>query len=179
MKQLEPYDAVVYDLDGTLVHLDVDWAAVAGDVAGRFAEAGIDVIDDSLWSLRERAAEAELSDQVEAIIAEHEREGARTSERLALADHASRDDRPLGVCSLNCEDACSIALETHGITESFAAVVGRDTVGVAKPDPEPLLATVGRVGSTPEVSVFVGDTDRDALTAERAEMDFFYVGDLV
>ena len=179
MRQLEPYDAIVYDLDGTLVHLDVDWAAVAGDVATTFAGAGIEVLDDDLWSLRERAAEADLSDEVEEIIADHEREGARSSERLALADHVSGDDRPLGVCSLNCEEACSIALDTHGIRESFAAIVGRDTVGVAKPDPEPLLATVERVDSTPEETVFVGDTDRDALTAERAGMDFYYASDLL
>ncbi|WP_331233469.1 HAD family hydrolase [Natronorarus salvus] len=179
MNELSEYEAIVYDLDGTLVHLDVDWTAVAGDVATTFAGAGIEVLDDDLWSLRERAAEADLTDEVEEIIAEHEREGARTSRRLALADHAAEDGRALGVCSLNCEEACSIALDTHGIRESFAAIVGRDTVDVAKPDPEPLLATVDRVDSTPEESAFVGDTDRDALTAERAGMDFYYVSDLV
>ena len=37
------YDAVVYDLDGTLVDLAVDWDAVARDVASLLEARGVDL----------------------------------------------------------------------------------------------------------------------------------------
>ena len=173
------YDAVVYDLDGTLVDLDVDWGVVAADVREVYETAGKTPPSDGLWEMLEGAADAGLEADVESTIAGHEREGARTAPRLAHADELlERAERavPVGVCSLNCEDACRIALEEHDLHEAVDAVVGRDTVATRKPDPEPLLETVRRLGVEPENAVFVGDSERDELTARRAGTAFEYVG---
>ena len=56
-------------------------------------------------------------------------------------------------------------------------VIGRDTVETFKPDPESLLAAVDRLGVRPERTLFVGDSERDAETADRAGTRFAYVGD--
>jgi phosphoglycolate phosphatase len=165
---LDSYDAVVYDLDGTLVRLVVDWDAVARDAVDRFDEHGVDAAGYDLWTMLDLADEAGLRDELESVIAGHEREGARTSDRLPLADRVSTHDVPVGVCSLNCEASVRIALETHGLSEWVASVVGRDTVATRKPDPEPLLATLLGVDVPPERAVFVGDSPRDRTTAERA-----------
>ncbi len=174
------YDAVVYDLDGTLAELAVDWAAVRRDVGRTFETHGVDPGDRDLWRLLERSRkEPALAEAVEATIAEHEREGARTSARLASADRllAHPADLPVGVCSLNCEAACRLALERHELDGRVRAVVGRDTVETEKPDPEPLLATLRDLGVPPERAVFVGDGERDEVTAERAGTDFRYAED--
>lgn len=176
-RRLADGEAVVYDLDGTLVDLAVDWDAVAAAVSATLAEHGIDA-NGTLWKLLERASEVGLRGRVEGVIADHERQGARDSTRLPIVDRAIEDPRPIGVCSLNCEAACRIALETHGLDARVDAVVGRDSVATAKPDPEPLLATVEELGTTPDRTVFVGDTDRDARTAERAGTGFVHVRDL-
>ncbi|GAB3027183.1 HAD family hydrolase [Natronobiforma cellulositropha] len=169
------YDAVVYDLDGTLVHLDVDWGAVASDVLGVYESAAVDVPSRDLWDLLLAAPEYGLADPVEAAIAAHERDGARTATRLATADDVATQSVPVGVCSLNCEAACRIALESHGLLTAVETVVGRDTVETQKPDPEPLLAAVDGLEATPERALFVGDTRRDKLTADRAGTAFAYV----
>ncbi|XVH31704.1 HAD family hydrolase [Haloferacaceae archaeon DSL9] len=170
------YDAVVYDLDGTLVHLQVDWDDVATDVVEVFIAAGIDVArSGDLWELLQQSPEYDLREEVEATIGDHEREGARTSTRLGLVDTVPTHEMPVGVCSLNCADACHIALETHGIECDIQAVVGRDSVATQKPDPEPLLTTIERLDANPENALFVGDTRRDEETAERAGVDFEYV----
>ncbi|WP_276254041.1 HAD family hydrolase [Halomontanus rarus] len=169
------YDAVVYDLDGTLVDLTVDWNAVAYDVLEVYETAAIDPPSRDLWDLLAAASDVDLAPEVEAAIADHEREGARTSRRLPHAEEILACEVPAGVCSLNCEAACRIALEHHGLIEAVGAVVGRDTVATQKPDPEPLLETVRGLSATPERTLFVGDSRRDERTAERAGTDFEYV----
>jgi phosphoglycolate phosphatase len=170
----DTYDAVVYDMDGTLVELDVDWATVEESVAAVYEEAGVDPDGRSLWEFLEDAREHDLFEPVNAAIAEYEREGARRSSRLPLADEPESIARPIGVCSLNCSGACEIALERHGLADHVSAVIGRDSVGTWKPDPEPLLATVDALGVDPADAVFVGDSARDKLTAERAGTGFVF-----
>ncbi|MBZ6496271.1 HAD family hydrolase [Natrinema longum] len=171
------YDAVVYDLDGTLVDLDVDWNAVAVDVSAVYERANVEPPGDGLWEMLETASDVGLAAEVESAIAAHEHRGARTSTRLTHADELLERSLPAGVCSLNCERACRIALEEHALAPAVAAVVGRDTVGTWKPDPEPLLATVRRLGVEPEGALFIGDSARDRQTAQRAGVDFEFVGD--
>jgi phosphoglycolate phosphatase len=167
------HEAVVYDLDGTLVRLDVDWDAVAGDVATALERRGVDPGDD-LWGMLGRADDAGCRGAVERVIARHEREGARRSSRLGCADLLARD-APAAVCSLNSVGACHVALGTHRLRAHVAAVVGRDSGPWEKPDPEPLLAAVEALGVEPGGAVFVGDGERDERTAARAGVDFAYV----
>ncbi|ELY56944.1 HAD family hydrolase [Natronococcus jeotgali] len=173
---MSEYDAIVYDLDGTLVDLAVDWNAVAIDVIAVYARAAADPPSENLWELLEAASKLEIAPAVEETIADHEREGARRSRRLARADELLERSVPVGVCSLNCEAACRIALDEHALESAVDAVVGRDTVETRKPDPEPLLETVRGLDAEPATTLFVGDTERDERTAIRAGVDFEYVG---
>ncbi len=167
-------DAVVYDLDGTLLELVVDWDRVADDVAAAYAAHALIPPTDDLWSLLDAAGEYGIADDVEAAIAAHERAGAARSRLLPLGERllSGMDDRPASVCSLNCEEACRIALDEHGLTETVDAVVGRDTVETHKPDPESLLAALDELGVPPERAAFVGDSPSDAVTADRAGVQF-------
>ncbi|WP_224268759.1 HAD family hydrolase [Haloprofundus salinisoli] len=169
------YDAVVYDLDGTLVDLLVDWNQVATDAEAVFEDADVDAAGMDLWTMLDVADEHGLRAEIEAVIAGHEREGARNSTRLALADGVADHAVPVGVCSLNCEDACRIALDVHELADYVDSVVGRDSVATRKPDPEPLLATLRGLDVAPENALFVGDSARDERTAERAGVAFQYV----
>ena len=167
------YDAVVYDLDGTLVRLAVDWDAVARDVAATLRDHGVDPPDD-LWEMLAYADETGHRDPVERVIAAHEREGARKSERLPTADELPLDV-PVGVCSLNAESAVHLALSTHGLAAHVGPVVGRDSGPTRKPDPDGLLAITDALGVAPERTLFVGDSERDEQTAERAGTQFRWV----
>jgi len=187
---LASYDAVVYDLDGTLVELAVDWAAVAESVLGVYTEHAVIPPTDELWGLLGAAEGYGIRDPVEAAIAAHERPGARDSTLLPLGGalieaveevEGGRNAPPAGVCSLNCEEACRIAVETHGLGDALDpdAIVGRDTVETHKPEPESVLAAVERLGAEPGRALFVGDSRRDAVAAERAGVPFAWAADLV
>ncbi|WP_247728881.1 HAD family hydrolase [Halovivax limisalsi] len=166
------YDAVVYDLDGTLVDLDVDWTAVATDVRSIYRRDGLEPPEERSWAILREAGTPERRAEIDATIAEHERAGARTASALDLASVVVEEPVPVGVCSLNCEAACRIALERHGLAKAVDAVVGRDSVPTMKPDPEPLLAAIDRLPGESANPLFVGDSESDATTAERAGVAF-------
>jgi phosphoglycolate phosphatase len=172
--RLDGYEAVVYDLDGTLVELAVDWDGVGAEATALSNEYDVDVSGMSLWDMFDADGTAH-AEAVERLIGEREREGARASERLPLADDLVARDGALGVCSLNSEPAVHDALDTHDLARHVDAVVGRGTVPQRKPSPEPLLETLQRLDVSTEEAVFVGDSDRDALTADRADVAFVYV----
>jgi phosphoglycolate phosphatase len=166
---------VIYDLDGTLVRLPVDWGAAAADAADALREAGLAPENRELWGLLELAREAGEVAAFETAVGAHERAAAPKSNRLPTATELRERDGPVGVCSLNCEAACRTALEHHGLAGHVDAVVGRDSVGTHKPDPEPLLATLEAMGCGPADAEFVGDSERDAVAAERAGVAFRWV----
>ncbi|MDZ7702151.1 MAG: HAD family hydrolase [Halobacteriales archaeon] len=167
--------AVVYDLDGTLVRLAVDWAAVAEELRGRFAEAAVDAAEWTVWDCYERADEHGLAAMVADVLAERELDGAADAERLPAANDLAGLEVPIGVCSLNSEAACRAALERHGLADDVDAVVGRDTVGPVKPDPAPLLAAVEALGVEPAEAFYIGNREKDLETARRAGVPFAYV----
>lgn len=167
------YEAVIYDLDGTLVRLDVDWDLVADEVAATLRDMGVDPPDE-LWEMLSHADDVGHRDAVERVISAHEREGARNSSRLPAADDLPLDV-PVAVCSLNAESAVRVALETHGLGDHVGPVVGRDSGPERKPAPDGLLAIADELGVAPERTLFVGDGERDERTAERAGTAFRWV----
>ncbi|WP_132059522.1 HAD family hydrolase [Halorussus amylolyticus] len=167
--------AVVYDLDGTLVRLVVDWADVERRLADLLDGEGVNPDPLSAWALLDAAEDAGVGDEADELIAAAEREGARASERLPLADELLAREIPVGVCSLNHHEAVRIALEAHDLAASVESVVGRGTVPERKPHPRALLAAVEELGVEPEETLFVGDSASDEETAERAGTQFEWV----
>ena len=58
--------------------------------------------------------------------------------------------------------------EYLGIADKFDVIIGLEDVTHAKPDPEPLLTALSRLGVEPAQAVYVGDTDIDMKTAAAA-----------
>lgn len=78
----------------------------------------------------------------------------------------------LGVCTNKQHALAMKGLQATGILDLFAAVVGRDSCGVAKPAPEPLWHTLQRMQARPEEALFFGDTHADAACAQAAGVRF-------
>ena len=174
---MSAYEAIVYDLDGTLVDLDVDWDGVLADVRRVYERANVPAPSGSLWECYEHAGAVGLLADVETVISRHERAGAQTSRRLELAEEALSRSVPVGVCSLNSERACKMALATHGLDAVVDAVVGRDTLETQKPHPEPLVTVVRALAAEPARTLFVGDSPSDETTARRAGTAFAFVSE--
>ena len=81
----------------------------------------------------------------------------------------------LGLCTNKPEKHVRELLKRLGLIDFFRdSFIGSDTVGIAKPDPKPLLEAIYRLDKKPEDVFFVGDTNTDAETAKNAHVDFIF-----
>lgn len=76
----------------------------------------------------------------------------------------------LGVCTNKPIAPTRAVLGHFNLSQHFSAVYGGDSLAVRKPDPAPLLATVAALGR--KQVIYVGDSEVDAETAERAGLPF-------
>jgi phosphoglycolate phosphatase len=72
----------------------------------------------------------------------------------------------IGLCSNKPAPNCAQLLGDLGVLNHFAAIQGSGTGLSLKPDPEPLLATINRLGAT--CALYVGDSATDVDTARAA-----------
>ena len=75
----------------------------------------------------------------------------------------------LGLCTNKPVAPTHDILEQYGLSPLFSAVIGGDSLPQRKPHPAPLAATFDALGQT---GLYVGDSDVDAETAQRAGMPF-------
>jgi phosphoglycolate phosphatase len=76
----------------------------------------------------------------------------------------------LAVCTNKLEWLSLRLLDALGLSSRFAAICGADTFGIAKPDPEILRRTIGRVGASTDTSIMIGDSLTDIATARAAQV---------
>src|SRR5262249_28066243 len=83
-------------------------------------------------------------------------------------DHLEAAGATLVVCT-NKRTKLSVALlEALGLADRFAAIVGPDKAGVAKPDPGHLIAAVAAAGGRMQMTLMVGDSETDYAAARAA-----------
>jgi phosphoglycolate phosphatase len=177
--------AVVFDLDGTLVDSAPDICAVAnGVLAGEgaapmtleeargYVGSGADVFVRRMREAR-GIAEREHARLLAAFLDAYE--GAVAHSTLypgvvdALAVLAGGGHR-LGLCTNKPLGPTRAVLAHFGLAEVFGAVLGGDSLPTRKPDPAPLRAAFEAMGATG--GLYVGDSEIDAETAERAGVPF-------
>jgi len=89
--------------------------------------------------------------------------GART-----LLERCRAEGILLGVCTNKLEGLSVRLLDALEASHYFGAIVGPDTIGIAKPDPAPYRETLRRLGGAHLRSVMVGDSETDIKTARAA-----------
>lgn len=179
------YDAVLWDLDGTLVDSTED---IAGAAAHAMQCVGRDPpgyhmvrrsIGDGLQMLLERClgqrrlADPDLFDT--AIDAFRAYYGAHLADRTAVVPGIrtllKEIDAPMAIVSNKPEVFCRKLIASLDISSAFAFVAGGETFPSRKPDPAPLLAALARLGAAPSRAVMVGDGAQDMAAAVAAGAD--------
>lgn len=170
---LDGFESVVFDLDGTLVALAVDWPTVHDEVESLLG----DQLDRPIRAyseneLFELAMESGVYDDLVKAIESHEITGVSDSSPEPLIDYLDQLSCPIGVCTANSERAASLALDRFDVRAEVDTIVARETVRPGKPEPGPLLEAFDRLRASPGNSVFVGDQPTDAQTAVGAGASF-------
>ncbi|MFN3389073.1 MAG: phosphoglycolate phosphatase [Allosphingosinicella sp.] len=185
-----PFDTVAFDLDGTLADTAPDLAAALNHTLGVLGrppvapEAVRGLIGHGARALLRRglaasgASDEALVDRGYPIYREYYAAnicaGTRVFPALEEALDALRAAGVrLAVCTNKPEGLSRTLLAALGWEGRFDAVVGGDTLAVAKPDPAPLHAAIARAGGGR--AAFVGDSIVDADTARAAGLPFVAV----
>jgi phosphoglycolate phosphatase len=74
------------------------------------------------------------------------------------------------VCTNKVEGSAKLLMNRLGVSQRFAFICGRDTFGVGKPDPKPLLKTIAACGGASQRAIMVGDSSTDIKTARAASL---------
>lgn len=91
---------------------------------------------------------------------------------LAVLDRLQSAGCALAVCTNKLEGLTHPLLKALDLHDRFAAITGRDSFPVCKPDPRHLLGTIARAGCDATAAVMVGDSNTDLKTAKAAGVPF-------
>jgi phosphoglycolate phosphatase len=89
---------------------------------------------------------------------------------VELLSRCAADGFKMGVCTNKVEGLSVRLLDALDLSKYFGAVVGPDTINVAKPDPAPYFETLKRLNVKAPRSIMVGDSETDILTARAAKV---------
>ena len=175
---------IVFDLDGTLIDSAPDLRAVANEVLdGEGAEPV--TLEDTyefigngtpVFVARMRAArgipDSEQDRLLAAFLDRYDGAVGLTRPYSGVVDALGKlfADHALGICTNKPHGPALSVLNHFGLASYFSTVIGGDSLPEPKPDPAPLHAAFDALGAGPRL--YVGDSEVDAETAERAGVAF-------
>lgn len=178
--------ALIFDLDGTLIHSVPEIHAVANEVLAEEGLAGFSLpevqgfvgnglpvlVAQMLAGRGEAGAGARHARMVARFEALYESRFDLTTlypgvpaMLAALSRHHA-----LAICTNKPLGPTRAILARFDLAHFFPVVIGGDSLAVRKPDPAPLLAAWQQTGAGR--AIFVGDSEVDAETAQRAALPF-------
>ena len=179
-------DALIFDFDGTLVHLNIDFGAMRQGVEGLLVDYGIDVhdlkgfyilemIDEAVRIISERnpSEGSRFYHESLELVTEHEVRAAREGKIIPgvtrMLERLGRQEVKVGIITRNCDKAVKI-LFPH-IENLCDVFIPRDNVTGVKPHPDHLtLALKGLDVNDPERCFMVGDHILDIEAGKRMNM---------
>jgi phosphoglycolate phosphatase len=178
-----PFDIVGFDLDGTLIDTSGDLAAAVNYAIGTigrppFPAASIHpFVGKGAKVMLQRALDASggydaaLLDHLLPILLDYYEQNLAIHSipypgLIEAMDALTTRGAKLAICTNKAERFTIPLMRQLGLSDRFAAIVGGDTVGVAKPDPAPIRAMIDRAGGGR--TVFIGDTINDIAGARNA-----------
>lgn len=176
-------EAVLFDFDGTLVHIAIDFEAMRNNAVavvrsyGEQPDAGLFTLE-MVEAVRDRLARKDpalaQAFQEQALASIQEVELAATSKAQPLPgvvqtlSWLKEQGIAIGIVTRNCSRAVRTVAQRLALT--FDALLTRDDVKHVKPHPEHLLAALRCLGATPGNAIMVGDHPTDIAAAHAAGM---------
>ena len=177
---------IAFDLDGTLVDTAPDLVGalnsllheqglpplplrLARVMVGRGALALIEQGFSAAGAPLDPAKTPQLFDRFIVLYLDRIADESRPFEGVEAAlDALANAGAVLAVCTNKRTDLSLTLLDTLGLTQRFAVVMGADKVPAAKPDPRHLTATIEAAGGRLDSALMVGDSATDIGAARAA-----------
>ncbi|MGH6736601.1 MAG: HAD-IA family hydrolase [Methyloceanibacter sp.] len=176
---------IVFDLDGTLVDTAPDLTNALNAVLVRRSHDP--VVPGAVRAAVGRGARVMIEtalamtgteDDVDQMLAEflvHYEANIAAESRpfpgaVAALDRLAAMGATLVVCTNKRERLTRLLLQALELEDYFAAIAGRDTFKVSKPDPGHVTGVIALAGGDPSRAVMVGDSDVDIYAAQAARV---------
>jgi pyrophosphatase PpaX len=172
------FPVVLFDFDGTIV----DSGTI---ILASFRHASREVLGEEVPDLQVRAmlGGASLHEQmaaiaptrVEELVAAYRRHNAPLHDELEcctgmldVLDRLHAEGRRLGIVTAKRHETVELAFARLPLRDYFEVVVGADDTERHKPDPEPILLALERLGASAADAAYVGDSPFDVGAARAA-----------
>jgi HAD superfamily hydrolase (TIGR01509 family) len=173
--------AIVFDFDGTLVDAS---EAICSSFNAVLLDHGFPLLETDVIKtkigrpLKELFAEVDHAandDVLQSYVEEYRKHffpisAAKTRPMPGVVealDEIGRG-RKLAIATSRKADGAEHILRSLGLAHHVGAVVGLEDVTCVKPDPEPVLRALSRIGVEPARAMMVGDTEDDVVAGLRA-----------
>ncbi len=187
-------EAVIFDLDGTLAHFNLDFKALRSEVRSYLISTRVPIsvleVNESIFEMLKKAeifvknnsksAEAfdEIRNRALVIAEKYEMEAAASTSLLSgvveTLKALQKMNLRMGLCTTNSERAVNYILHRFKIDSYFKVVVPRDRVKYVKPHTEQFELALKTLGVRPKDTLIVGDSIVDMQSA--AELKAVAVG---
>jgi pyrophosphatase PpaX len=173
------FPTVLFDLDGTLIDSGAmilsSFRHATQTVLGREIPDDLLVASSGGATIQDQMRALAGEDLVEELVRVYREHNEPLHDELqafdgveALLERLSGEGRKLGVVTSKRRKTVDLAFRVLPIERYFDVVVASDEVERHKPDPEPVLLALERLGSRPEETAFVGDSPFDVGAGKAA-----------
>jgi len=181
---LSTVEAVLFDLDGTLVETNIDFPLMKRRMLDLAADAGMDtkplvgldilaVVDSAIHFLSATGQHEEADDlRIRAMdtLEEIELRHARDTQKIPFAgelfEALEMAGVKTGIVTRNCQAASRVSLRIAGLKPDV--LICREDSDKHKPHPEPVLLALTALGSRADASIMVGDHLMDIQSGKAA-----------
>ncbi|MBD3337487.1 MAG: HAD-IA family hydrolase [Candidatus Lokiarchaeota archaeon] len=182
---------IVFDLDGTIIDLAVDWVKLKQLLSKRFSKlydtsCHFNSISACLSYIVEKNDTKELENFFK-IIEEHETKTLNKSQKIDetiyfiknIENFEVESDVKLAVFSLNTRKAIEESIKLVGIKDRIDFKIGREDVRRWKPEPEGLIKIMRYFNVSNDQMVYIGDMKKDLIAGKNAGVDTYLIEDLI
>lgn len=180
-----PIKAIVWDLDGTLIHFKIDSIKARRAVIKLFRDAGVpkeyfnsqktifDIINNSKEVLTRigltRGEITNINTAANSSVVEIEEKAAHEASLIIGIENVLKFIEKMGIkqaiFTFNTFRNAKISLEKTNILHYFEVIAGRDNVKNLKPHPDHLIYICGILNVLPSEIIVIGDSGRDIEAA--------------
>lgn len=182
---------IVFDLDGTVVRLPVNWDSLKQLLSKKYTEiyaehCSFSSVSECLSTIVDKNDMVTLENFFK-IILQYELENIHKTQPIKEIVFFIKNidlfevqiSSKFAILSLNMRETIKKALKLTNIEGYFDFILGREDVTNWKPNPEGLLKIREHFNVEKEDMIFFGDKKKDLLTGKNSGIDAFWIDDLI